>query len=216
MSDDTRGNWNETGRDTREGVPALVLWVLVQGVVLLAAWKGMQFTAKPTYLASAAASKLMLIAQFVMAVAIFPSLVVTWRVGLLAAAIAFPFGQLAGRIAGDPLPGALLHYLDLLLFLGALACWRKALPRRRWAHLSMACALTLWVLGLPLLWYLLGEHHPDQPLQNAICAVSPLLLTATGAHRDLVVVLLVHGAAAATAVALKALSRRPHGHLGAA
>ena len=107
--------------------------------------------------AEAIAVEEMLLAQFAISAMTFPFLLRDARCCMAMILTGTPMLQLAGVLAGAPLPRLAGAWICLALWLTSLAVWRAALPARQ-QPLGVAIANLLTLGGL-LLLYLSTEFH---------------------------------------------------------
>lgn len=173
----------------RSPAAGLVVWTVGQAVMLGAIWTDMRLSANPAHTAGRMGMAFLMAGQIILSTALLGDLARSLRVAAVAFAISFPVTQLVGwrcaAGAGTSLAGSGM----LAIWLAGLVGWMMTARGER-ARLLVAAGLMIWVVGTPLLWYVLGEFAAGNAVQGVIAAVSPVMLVGDVAR--LMVVVAVH------------------------
>lgn len=172
MTDTQQPNLQGDRRDTAISVPVFVLWIIAQAALLLVAYADLQLTARDGTGARQWACQLMLVGQIGVSSLLLPTLTASLRCAAVAAAISFPFTQIAAALGpAGPIAGLRASGV-LLLWLLALAILHRVGRRLGWV---LPVLLVGWVWGSFALWYLLRDFRPNSPAITWLARLSPLL-----------------------------------------
>jgi hypothetical protein len=134
----------------------LLVWIALQLAALTVGALQMPLSARYPVPAERLALHVMLVVQVSSAALLFPSLMRTWGMSVMAIAVSWPFVQLAGHLSGHSAGVVVASAVYLSGWLGVLAAWRGMLRSERAQLAGAAVAVTL-SLGGALLWYLRVE-----------------------------------------------------------
>jgi hypothetical protein len=129
----------------------------------------------------------------------------TFRAAVLAFAIAFPLAQLAGWRCAAGAGVSLTYSAALAVWIAGLLGW-MTIGRSGQARTLIVAGLVMWVVGTPLLWYVLSEFAPMGVGQRVIASASPGMVTGNASR--LLIVAAIHAAAAGAWVGTSYLRHR--------
>lgn len=184
---------------TRSAAAALVAWLVCQLALLAAICADLRISANPNHTAAQLGLSFLLAGQFILSAALFGDIARTPRLAAIAFAISFPITQLAGWKCGSGPATSLLYSAVLLVWLAGLLLWMQTARSDRPRHL-LAAALMLWIMGTPLLWYILAEFAPGSTVEPLIAMTSPVMLVGHATH--LLSIVAIHSIIAAIAAAI--------------
>ena len=187
-------------------VAGITFWIGVQSALIALSAANIDLTAQGNHSTRALAPILLLIGQLLAAGILFPVLLCSVRSATLTIALAFLSAQMASYLKGTSMIEGCLPWLSLSLWLIALGLWQTSF-RGKNARLLASGVAALYLLGVPLVWYLNAEFAPDAALQLRLTMISPLLLAANNDGQSLMALCLLH-AMVAGAVALFFWARR--------
>ncbi len=115
----------------------------------------------------------MVVVQFAVGTLLFP-IVLGEGMGLLAAASAIPFLQLAGFLTATPVARVCMLGVAIIVWYGGLWAWSAALANEQNRLIGVAVLASL-VIGAPMARYLVGEFSDsDQAAWSIFRIVDPL------------------------------------------
>lgn len=172
MSSATAPNRPPSAESGRSAVGALAAVLILQLGALALVVADIDLTAK-VFQTGPHRLEILFAAQIIAVSLVMPDVAANVHRAILILAVACPLLQYAGHLAGRTPLDALLAWSLLILWLGALVCWRRIFGRTEMLRL-FHMALTLWVLGMAALWYLVSEFQPSS-IAGVIAEASPLL-----------------------------------------
>jgi hypothetical protein len=144
----------------------ILIWLLIElGALLLAAFR-IPLAAEYPQPAEFYAVRVLLVVQFAWATMLFPSLLRTWAMTLIALCAAWVMLMLAAALSAWHIADVLPVAAFLSLWIVALGMIRAALPWK-WQMVAAGLAST-YVIGGALLWYLQSDFGASLPVEPAI------------------------------------------------
>jgi hypothetical protein len=175
---DTRTNSLSKSPDRAAVIPLLV-WLLIQLAAL--ALGASQTPPSARWTVESFALDEMLVAQVMSAALLFPLLLPNLRAAVLIAATSVPFSMLAGTLAGIANHRIATGCAPVVLWLAALAAFRRACIGRTMEVIGLLAATAISI-GLPVAFYLNREFSGDAAASTWLIPLSPTTASIAAAH----------------------------------